>query len=209
MIDIRNVTYESFFKVDDMTIRSGELTVCIGSSGSGKTTLLKLIVKLIEQDSGTIAYQGKDIREIDTVRLRRRIAFLPQKAYLFPGTISDNLNVGLTYHGIEKDERDLSDVLARVELKKRLDEPAKHLSGGEAQRLALARVLLLDPEVFLLDEPSSALDPESERVMMDVLKDVNEKQNKTILMVTHRYEIAKEYAHRIVSIGGDSRDDRT
>jgi putative ABC transport system ATP-binding protein len=207
MIAFQNVTYASFLQIEDLVIEQGKFTVCVGSSGSGKTTMLKLIVKLIEPATGTITFHGEDIRAIDTISLRKRIAFLPQKTYIFPGSIFDNLKVGLDYHGIDKEEEDLVAVLSRVQLQKDLADDAKHLSGGEAQRLALARVLLLDPEVLLLDEPSSALDPASERVMMDILKDLNEKQKKSILMVTHRLEVAETYADRIVEIGGESRDD--
>lgn len=207
MIVFRNVTYASFLNIEDLVIEQGKFTVCIGSSGSGKTTMLKLIVKLIEPATGTITFHGENIHDLDTVLLRKQIAFLPQKAYVFPGSIADNLKVGLDYHGIVKQDEDLSDVLERVQLKKNPEDDAKHLSGGEAQRLALARVLLLDPEVLLLDEPSSALDLQSERVLMEILKDLNEKQKKSILMVTHRLEVAEAYADRIVEIGGASRDD--
>ncbi|MFP4177803.1 MAG: ATP-binding cassette domain-containing protein [Acholeplasmataceae bacterium] len=207
MIAFRNVTYKSFLYIENLVIEQGDFTFCVGSSGSGKTTMLKLIVKLIEPSTGTISFHGEDIRDIDAVSLRKRIAFLPQEPYVFPGSISDNLRVGLDYHRIVKKEEDLLGVLSRVELQKNLNDDAKHLSGGEAQRLALARVLLLDPEVLLLDEPSSALDPASERVMMDILDDLNKKEKKSILMVTHRREVAEAHADTIVKLGGESRDD--
>ena len=135
------------------------MTALLGPSGCGKTTLLRLLNKLVSPDSGRIFYKGVDIAEVPSVEHRRRVMMLSQNPVLFPGNIRDNLEVGFRLQKTEAPgEVRLREILSQVRLDKDLDGPCEQLSGGERQRLVLARVCLLDPEVYLLDEPSAALD---------------------------------------------------
>lgn len=173
----------------------------MGESGSGKTTLLKLLNKLIRYDSGEIYYQGKPLEKIDAVQLRRQVVMLPQTPAIFPGNIRDNLLIGLKFS--EKppvaDNR-LYEVLNMVNLNKNLTDPAENLSGGEKQRVTFCRVILMAPEVFLLDEPSSALDEETELKVIEAFVAHAQKEKKTVIMVTHTKKIASLFSDRIIEI---------
>ena len=120
---------------------------------------------------------------------------------IFPGTVRDNLLIGLRFS--EKpavDDARLRQILTMVHLKKELEDDSDRLSGGEKQRLALGRIILLDPEVFLLDEPSSALDEETERIIIEELVTYTKEANKTLIMVTHSKNIAKTYSDHVIEI---------
>lgn len=201
MFSLRDVRYKDILKIDELEIEGGKVTSIVGESGSGKTTLLRLLNKLISCDSGEVKYRGENIESVDSVELRRDVVMLPQIPSIFPGNVRDNLQIGLKFS--EKPEADdsvLLSVLEIVSLKKSLDEPSENLSGGEKQRLALGRVILLEPEVLLLDEPSSALDEETERIIIGKLVEYTKEQKKTLVMVTHSKKIAKNYSDNIVEI---------
>lgn len=170
MFSLKNVKYKDILQIDDLVIEDYKVTCIVGESGSGKTTFMRLLNKLISCDSGKIFYNNKDISNIDSIQLRRNIVMLPQTPTIFPGDIKENLLIGLKFS--EKplvDDDRLCDVLKFVNLNKNLNDDSDSLSGGEKQRLALGRVILLDPDVFLLDEPSSALDEETEHVIIEKL----------------------------------------
>lgn len=201
MFSLKNVRYKNILEIDNLEIEGGKVTSIVGESGSGKTTLLRLLNKLISCDSGEVKYRGENIESVDSVELRRDVVMLPQIPSIFSGTVRDNLQIGLKFS--EKPEADdsvLLSVLELVSFKKSLDEPSENLSGGEKQRLALGRVILLEPEVLLLDEPSSALDEETERIIIGKLVEYTKEQKKTLVMVTHSKKIAKNYSDNIVEI---------
>ncbi|OHW63318.1 sulfate/thiosulfate import ATP-binding protein CysA [Andreesenia angusta] len=201
MFSLRDVRYKDILEIDELEIEDGKVTSIVGESGSGKTTLLRLLNKLISCDSGEVKYRGENIENIDSVELRRNVVMLPQIPSIFSGTVRDNLQIGLKFS--EKPEADdsvLLSVLELVGLKKSLDESSENLSGGEKQRLALGRVILLEPEVLLLDEPSSALDEETERIIIGKLVEYTKEQKKTLVMVTHSKKIAKNYSDNIIEI---------
>jgi len=126
---------------------------------------------------------------------------LPQTPAIFPGSIKENLLIGLKFaeKPLAEDEK-LSSALQFVKLKKGLAEDADKLSGGEKQRLALARVILMEPEVFLLDEPSSALDEETEQLIIEAIVQYCRLNKKTLIMVTHSKKIAKTFAERTIEL---------
>ena len=126
---------------------------------------------------------------------------LPQTPAIFPGNVKDNLLIGLKF--AEKppvDNDKLRQILKIVNLNKELHDESDNLSGGEKQRLALGRVILLDPDVFLLDEPSSSLDEETERIIIEKLIAYTKDTNKTLIMVTHSKKIAQTYSDNIIQI---------
>ncbi len=201
MFSLREVKYKHILDIKELNIEKSKVTCIIGESGSGKSTLLRLLNKLISCDSGKIMYNGQDLNSCDSVELRRTVVMLSQLPAIFPGTVRDNLLIGLKF--AEKpaaNDDKLLHVLNMVHLNKGLDDESDPLSGGEKQRLALGRVILLDPEVFLLDEPSSALDEETERFIIENLVAYTKETNKTLIMVTHSKKVAQTYSDNTIEL---------
>ena len=202
MFEIKNVRYKNILYVDDLEIEDNKITCIVGKSGGGKTTFLKLLNNMLGYDTGIIKFNNKDIMEYDPVELRRKVPMLPQNPVIFPGTIKDNFSMTQQYAEKEaKNEEDYLEILKTVGLEKHsLDEDAERLSGGEKQRIALARILLLEPKILLLDEPSSALDEKTEKLIIEMVVDYIKNKNGTLVMVTHSTQIAEKYGDRIVTI---------
>ena len=192
--------YKEVLKLLEFHIETNKITCIVGESGGGKTTLLRLLSKLISPTEGTLYFKDEEVEKIDSVEYRKKVILLPQKPYVFPGTIKDNLVKGLMYHKKKVLEDELASALKFVHLNKPLDTKSKFLSGGESQRLAIARIILLDPEVILLDEPSSALDEETEQFVIKAMCEYVKSNNKTLVMVTHSKAIAKQYGDTILTI---------
>jgi putative ABC transport system ATP-binding protein len=143
-----------------------------------------------------------DIAEVPSVEHRRRVMMLSQNPVLFPGNIRDNLEVGFRLQKTEAPgEARLREILSQVRLDKDLDGPCEQLSGGERQRLVLARVCLLDPEVYLLDEPSAALDEAAEDEIVGMAKAHIRSEGKSAVMVTHSRRVAERYADDLLVMG--------
>lgn len=203
MFTLENITYKNILTVSQLTIHEKEITCIVGESGSGKTTLLRLLNHLISPDQGSITFRGDNLLTMDPTGLRRRVVMLPQTPVIFQGTVQDNLAIGLKFS--EKpspSESALMKVLQQVKLDKALSENAENLSGGEKQRLALGRILLMEPEVLLLDEPSSALDDETESLIMNTFVNYAKDMAKTLIMVTHSKALAKDFGDRILQVKG-------
>ncbi|WP_207751251.1 ABC transporter ATP-binding protein [Anaeromonas frigoriresistens] len=193
------VKYKNILNIDNLHIKEGIITCLLGESGSGKTTLLRLLNDLISPTEGSILYKNKNIVDMNPVELRRKVLMLGQTPITFEGTIRENFNMALEFSEKEKAEDDiLQKYLDISNLNKSLDHNAKEMSGGERQRLALARVLLLDGEVLLLDEPSSALDEDTEKFVIESVVKYAKDNNKSVIMVTHSSLIAKEYGDEII-----------
>lgn len=201
MFELKNIHYKGILDIPAMTIDEGKITCLVGLSGGGKTTLLKMLNKMISPESGEIRFEGESLETLDSVLHRRRVLLLDQHPFLFGGTIKDNLIKPFQFHAKQAPtESSLKDVLRMVRLDKALDKNVSTLSGGEAQRLALARILLLDGDVYLLDEPSSALDDQTEADVINTLVDFVKTKQKTLVMVTHSRSIAKAYGERIFTV---------
>ena len=177
--------------VSDLSLRveAGQHVAILGRTGCGKSTLLQLITRAWDPQQGVLLLNDRPIAELDEPALRRTVSVVPQRVHLFSATLRDNL---LLAAPAASDET-LSDMLRRVGLKKLLDggglndwlgEGGRQLSGGELRRLAIARALLHDAPLMLLDEPTEGLDAETERQILDLMRDV--MRDKTVLMVTHR-----------------------
>ncbi len=198
MFELTDVVYRDVLRVDSMIIQAGSVTAVVGESGGGKSTLLKLLNKTLSPDKGSIRFEGEDLASRDSVTHRRRVVYLNQTPYLFPGTIRSNLQQGLFFQGRgEADQASLAAVLEEVGLDKSLDGDVKRLSGGERQRLALARVLLLGSDVLLLDEPSGALDDDSEDALLAMVVRLARERGKTLVMVTHSKAQARKHADHL------------
>lgn len=184
-----------------MKINEGLITTLVGASGSGKTTLLRLLNRMTTPTSGRITYKGRNLEELDPVEHRRKVSMLSQTPLIFDGTVEDNLQIGLQL--TEKkpvSSNQLMAVMETVLLEKTLKTDVQKLSGGEKQRLALARILLLEPEVYLLDEPTSALDEESELLVMDRFFQAVQKTEGSVIMISHSKILADVYSEQQIII---------
>lgn len=201
MFKLNAVVYKNILNIKKLEIPKNKVTCIVGESGSGKSTLLRLLNNLISCDSGEIYYDNLLIDNIDAVELRRNVVMLPQHPVVFPGSIKENLLIGLKFsEKPEVDDLKLTKVLEQVSLKKKLDDDAEKLSGGEKQRMAIGRIILMKPEVYLLDEPSSALDDKTEEIIIEKIVKHIKTEEKTLVMVTHSKKIAEHFSDNIVKI---------
>ena len=186
--------------VDDVSVevRTGEVLVVVGPSGAGKSSFLRLLNRLDEPTGGTVRLEGIDYREIPPRDLRRRVGMVTQTAYLFPGTIADNLRFGPQQQRIELPEKTINELLLQVGLAGRGSEDIAHLSGGEAQRVSLARALATTPEVLLLDEPTAALDAAAKDEVEKLILTVKRQNALTCVMVSHDPAQAARVADRVM-----------
>jgi ABC-type proline/glycine betaine transport system ATPase subunit len=204
----RNTDTEPTRILDGATfeLARGTFAIIVGPSGSGKTTLLRLFNRLADPTSGTILFEGKDIREQPVLELRRRIGWVPQVPVRFPGTVDANLRLPFSLNrkaGFAAGEIDKSvDELKALELlpPELYRRDASDLSVGEAQRLNLLRALALRPEVLLLDEPTSALDPEMADALLGHILRIQREKNLTAIMVSHRPDEVRKLNGTVLSM---------
>ncbi|MGE5647870.1 MAG: ATP-binding cassette domain-containing protein [Acidobacteriota bacterium] len=195
VVDGRAIVCDVSFEV-----ARGEIVAVTGPSGSGKSSLLRLLNRLDEPTSGTVYFEGIDYRLIPPRELRRRIGMVSQTAFLFPGTVGDNVRYGPRLRGRELPDAAVAALLARVGLPDFAAEDAVHLSGGEAQRLSLARALANEPHVLLLDEPTSALDAGARRAVEELILKIVRESGLTCVVVTHDAVQAARVAARTLEI---------
>jgi putative ABC transport system ATP-binding protein len=182
----------------DLTVDAGETLTVIGPSGAGKSTLLRLLNRLDEPTGGTVYLDGTDYRTIPPTNLRARVAMVPQDPALRDGTVAENVAIGPRLRGESVDDRRVESLLDRVDLAGYADRDAADLSGGEAQRVAIARTLLVDPEVLLLDEPTASLDRQAQSEVESLLTDLFAGSDRTVVMVTHDEAQVDRIADRVV-----------
>jgi len=184
--------------VDDVTfdLWTSEVLAIVGPSGSGKSSLLRLLNRLDEPNSGTVYLEGIDYRQIEPRTLRRKVGLVTQRPYLFPGTVGENLRFGPAQHGEVLSQESLDDLLVKVGLRGYSVRNVANLSGGEAQRVAVARTLANSPLILLLDEPTSALDEASKFEIEALLLNIGLVQRLTCVIVTHDKAQAGRLAER-------------
>ena len=197
--------YDKFQALHGITLRfnTNKVTALIGPSGCGKSTLLRCLnrmndlIPVSRVANGTVKFDGMDIYEpsVDVVWLRRRIGMVFQKPNPFPKTIFENVAYGLRVNGVkdkrkiqEKVEQSLVHAAIWEEVKDRLNDSALGLSGGQQQRLCIARAMAVEPDVLLMDEPASALDPIATQKIEDLIHEL--KKDYTIIIVTHNMQQA-------------------
>jgi len=184
--------------VDDATfeIQTGEVLAIVGPSGSGKSSLLRLLNRLDEPTIGTVYVEAIDYRLIAPRDLRRKLGMVNQRPYLFPGTVEENLQFGPMQRGERLSQDSVEELLALVGLKGYASRNVANLSGGEAQRVSVARTLANSPLVLLLDEPTSALDEASKLEVESSIQRIVRDQGLTCVLVTHDTAQAARLAER-------------
>jgi putative ABC transport system ATP-binding protein len=184
--------------VDDVSvaIAPGEVLAVIGASGAGKSSFLRLLNRLDEPTGGTVLVNGEDYRAMPPPALRRRVGMVMQTAYLFPGSIAANIAFGPRQRGEQLSGEQIDALLARVGLPGTAARDVNGLSGGEAQRVSLARTLANAPEALLLDEPTSALDETSARGIEELILGIIRERAMTCVIVTHNKPQAERIATR-------------
>jgi ABC-type multidrug transport system ATPase subunit len=183
-------------------VRHGEVLAITGPSGSGKTSLLRLLNRLDEPTTGTVFVDGIDYRTIEPRELRRKLGMVTQRPYLFPGTVAENLRFGPAQRGQTLPPEAIEELLAQVGLKGYAGRDVANLSGGEAQRVSVARTLANSPLVLLLDEPTSALDDAAKLEVESTIQKVVRDQGLTCVMVTHDLAQASRLAGRALLLEG-------
>ena len=191
-----------------LDIKQGDLVSIVGQSGSGKSTLLNMIGLLDSLTEGAIEIEGQDVSVMSDNELSKfrgeKIGFIFQSFFLLPGlTAQENVAEGLLYQGIKREDRlkRAKKVLQDVGLGERLEHLPKELSGGEQQRVAVARALVQNPAFVLADEPTGNLDKQSGDNILSILKELN-KQGKTIIMITHNQDHAKKFKKVVKLVDG-------
>lgn len=207
MLEINNVSkvYRGGKKAVNklnMTIEKGEFIAFIGTSGSGKTTAMRMINRMIEPTSGSIVLNGKNIKDMNPVQLRRNIGYVIQQIGLLPHmTIRENITLVPKLLKWSEDDKNkkAEELIQLVDLPvSYLDMYPSQLSGGQQQRIGVIRALAADQEIILMDEPFGALDPITRDTLQDLVKELQVKFNKTFIMVTHDMDEAIKLADRIV-----------
>ncbi|WP_040197950.1 ABC transporter ATP-binding protein [Candidatus Soleaferrea massiliensis] len=189
----------------NLQIDKGEMVAIMGKSGSGKSTLLNILGGLISKDDGTYFYDGGELdfsKQKNLVRFRRNhVGFIVQYfALINDRTVFENVALPLRYqkHTRKEIRLKVKKALTDMEIQQKMKNYPDELSGGQAQRVAIARAIVKDPQLILADEPTGALDEETEQKVLDVLKKLN-KEGKTIIMVTHDQKVA-DICNRVVHI---------
>lgn len=195
-------------------IEAGEFVAIMGPSGSGKSTLLHILGFLDKQSSGSYLFDGKtmhDYSEDEIARIRnKKMGFVFQAFNLLPRTtVYENVMLPLVYSDIPEEEwEDITrKAIAAVGLEHRAEHEPSALSGGEKQRVAIARALVTDPQVIFADEPTGNLDSKSGQVVMEILQDLNERDNRTIVLITHETYTAENAARILHMKDGEVEKD--
>jgi len=213
VIEIRNL-HKSFgsnhvLQNFEMDLQKGENLAVLGKSGSGKSVLIKCIIGLYQPEEGTIRLFDKDIREFDRDewdRIRQRVGFLFQSNALYDSmTVRENLEFPLRRHEIKKQseaetENLIHETLANVGLEHTIDMMPAELSGGMRKRIALARTLILKPEIILYDEPTTGLDPITAREISNLILDVQKKYDTSAIIISHDMNCINITSNRILML---------
>ncbi|MDE6585383.1 MAG: ATP-binding cassette domain-containing protein [Clostridia bacterium] len=216
VIEIENLnkTYKSksgdisALKDINLFVKRGEIIGVIGFSGAGKSTLVRCINKLEAPDGGTVKVCGENVTELkgkNLLALSRKVGMIFQSFNLLQQrTVLKNVTFPLEVAGVKREEsvKRAKELLEEVKLSDKLKAYPSQLSGGQKQRVAIARALALNPEILLCDEATSALDPETTAQILKLLKEINEKYNLTIVIISHQLNVVKSVCSRVAVIDG-------
>ena len=188
-------------------VTPGDFIGVMGPSGSGKSSLLRLLNLLMSPTQGEIFYKNKNLLDYVPTELRRKIAYVLQKPYLFGTTVQENLVYPYHLLGQSPNFKEIKDYLGQVNLSQNiLEKKNTALSGGEQQRIALIRSLLIKPDILLLDEVTAALDEENTRLLEKLIVDEQNRQQLTLLLITHDPKQGKRLSQKILYLKDGSID---
>ncbi|MBC8224610.1 ABC transporter ATP-binding protein [Candidatus Bathyarchaeota archaeon] len=208
MMELRSVS-KRFGEIEalrDMTleIERGEVITVLGPNGSGKSTLLRILAALEQTTSGEVLFDGKNVDLKDKGSWRKRTTLVFQRPVVLRGSVFDNVAYGLRQRGLSNDEIEerVSGALHLLGLDALAERNAKSLSGGEKQRLSIARAVVLETDLLLLDEPTVNLDPESLDIVKKFILGLRERPDITVVLATHDMEIARELSDKVLLLSG-------
>ena len=192
-------------RLDRLEIYKGEKLAVIGPNGAGKSTLLLTLARLLTPELGSLLFNGQQADSVPATEYRRRIALVMQEPLLFDTSVQENVALGLHFRGIPRDEthQKVERWLDQMGISHLARRRAGELSGGEAQRVSLARALVLEPLLLLLDEPFSALDPPTREGILDDLASLLDQTSTTTVFVTHDIGEATRLGDRIAVVIGN------
>lgn len=204
ILKAENISFEADGRkiIDDISFELAEndYVALIGSSGSGKSTFLKILADLTAPDEGELYYKSKKYASYEPTKLRRELMLCFQEPYLFRDTVADNLEFPYKLRKLKPDQAKIKELMAELALPESFyTKEVADLSGGEKQRIALVRSLIFEPSVLLLDEVTSALDPENKKSVESAVAKQHRK-GAAIIRITHDHEEAKKNASRIVEM---------
>jgi len=188
--------------IDSLQIQRGETLAVVGPNGAGKSTFLLALARLIKPASGQILFNDSLVSEMDDLAYRRKISFVFQDPLLLDMTVEKNIALGLRFRGVDR-ETARAHVIQwskAMGVDHLLGRRAGQLSGGEAQRVSLARAFVLDPELLLMDEPFSAVDPQTRAQLLKDLSKVLSRTHRTTIFVTHNLKEAAQVGDRVAVI---------
>jgi D-methionine transport system ATP-binding protein len=194
----------------NMAIDAGEILSIVGMSGAGKSTLLRCLIGLEKPTHGKILFHGDDIVNYSPAELsayRKKIGVVFQNYHLFPArSVAENIAYPMEIHGTTAEARNarIDELLKLVHLESKRDSYPARLSGGEKQRIAIARALANRPEILFCDEPTSALDPKSIDSLLELLKELNTTLGLTIIIITHQWEVVKALCTKVALLSKGS-----
>ena len=184
--------------IDNLILEKGKITGITGPNGCGKTTLLNIIAGLDKDYSGKVNYDGTELNK-DIIE---NMTIVFQKPYLFKRTVYENIEYPLKIRGTNKLEMKslVLNIMKNLEIEELMEKKAHLLSGGESQKVALARALVFKPQLLLLDEPTSNIDPDSIKILEREILRFNEETGGTVIIVTHNMEQSTRLGHKIVEM---------
>ena len=193
-------------RVDALHVKRGETLAVVGPNGAGKSTLLLALAHLLKPAKGEIKFQDKNLKDWNELEYRRKIAFVFQDPLLMDMTIEQNIALGLKFRGAEKNhiQSQIGKWSQAMGVESLRARRSNQLSGGEAQRVSLARAFVLEPELLLMDEPFSAVDPQTRGQLLNDLSGVLAQEHRTTIFVTHNLDEAAQMGDRVaIVIGGE------
>ncbi len=189
-------------RIEKFSINEGETVAIIGPNGAGKSTLLLMLAQLLKPDQGEIFLRGQMVSKAESLAIRRRIALVLQDPLLVNGNVFENVALGLRFRGFPKQEisRRVEDWLSRLNISHLKDRRSNQLSGGEAQRVSLARALVTEPDILMLDEPFSALDAPTRATLLEDFQELVSELSLTMIFVTHDLDEALFLGNKVAVI---------